>query len=300
MSEMTTICSWDVGIKNLAYCIIQKNKEEIKILDWNIVNISSQIVPKCESYKGSGDKCDNNATFTGCKNNLIYNYCGSHKKNYRPFNKDVDELFTDLKEEQSCTFIYPKKQTLCGKSAISEYNQETHFYFCLAHKNQHMKKVEKDRTLKSIRKVKCKDMKITEICETMYDKLNTIDSIKKVDYVYIENQPVLKNPMMKSIGIFLGGYFIGKKVADGIIKDVRFACPSNKLKVDEDNTFKVLSKSDDDYKIYSLTKELSVKYTKQLIKDDSKWLDHLETYKKKDDLCDAYLQGLFYITSNFV
>ena len=35
------ILSWDVGIYNLSYCILDKNKEtnEIKIIDWDIVNL---------------------------------------------------------------------------------------------------------------------------------------------------------------------------------------------------------------------------------------------------------------------
>ena len=36
------ICSFDVGIKNLAYCIIEKKDDGFDILDWNIINISNQ------------------------------------------------------------------------------------------------------------------------------------------------------------------------------------------------------------------------------------------------------------------
>ena len=34
------IISIDVGIKNLAYCILQLN-EKIEILDWNIINLTN-------------------------------------------------------------------------------------------------------------------------------------------------------------------------------------------------------------------------------------------------------------------
>ena len=35
------ILSWDVGIYNLSYCILEKNNEnnEIKIIDWDIINL---------------------------------------------------------------------------------------------------------------------------------------------------------------------------------------------------------------------------------------------------------------------
>ena len=38
MQGKFTICSWDVGIKNLAYCVIEKTNV-IKIVDWNIINL---------------------------------------------------------------------------------------------------------------------------------------------------------------------------------------------------------------------------------------------------------------------
>ena len=47
------IISIDVGIKNLAYCIIEKNESNFKIIDWDIINILDQKIealPKCIHY----------------------------------------------------------------------------------------------------------------------------------------------------------------------------------------------------------------------------------------------------------
>jgi len=40
---MVRILSWDIGIKNLAYCILeQENKDmPIEILDWDIISLES-------------------------------------------------------------------------------------------------------------------------------------------------------------------------------------------------------------------------------------------------------------------
>jgi hypothetical protein len=82
-------------------------------------------------------------------------------------------------------------------------------------------------------------------------KLNQIPELLEVDYVYIENQPVLKNPQMKSIQMILYSYFLFYGITDGIIiqktnvngttnvveeynhkvKTVDFCSASNKLKV---------------------------------------------------------------------
>ncbi len=79
-------------------------------------------------------------------------------------------------------------------------------------------------------------------------KLNQIPELLEVDYVYIENQPVLKNPQMKSIQMILYSYFLFYGITDGIliqksdvngvveeynhkVKTVDFCSASNKLKV---------------------------------------------------------------------
>ena len=42
-----------------------------------------------------------------------------------------------------------------------------------------------------------------------------------------------------------------------------------------------------------MTKSLAVSYTKRLIKG-TEWEEYLEKYKKKDDMADSFLQGMYY------
>ena len=50
---------------------------------------------------------------------------------------------------------------------------------------------------------------------------------------------------------------------------------------------------------YKKTKFLGIEYCKKMINDnskiDQKWKDLFESSKKKDDLSDAYLQGMYYL-----
>ena len=73
------ILSFDVGIKNLAYCLI--NKEDYLIEDWGILNIS--IDPLCEHCNAkTGKQCDKSAKYI-CDND--FHLCSSHKnlKSYK-------------------------------------------------------------------------------------------------------------------------------------------------------------------------------------------------------------------------
>ena len=58
------VLSFDVGIKNLAYCLLEKTNDEIHILNWGIVNISveSSCCHKVEK-KNSISSCTNTARY---------------------------------------------------------------------------------------------------------------------------------------------------------------------------------------------------------------------------------------------
>ena len=88
---------------------------------------------------------------------------------------------------------------------------------------------------------------------------------------------------------------IDKNKTKSTITNVRFINPSNKLKVNKDKTIKVLQKTADGQK-YKMTKKLGIEYTKIILQNEKKWLTYLDTYKKKDDLCDALLQGYYYMS----
>jgi hypothetical protein len=128
----------------------------------------------------------------------------------------------------------------------------------------------------------------------MYAKLDEIPQMMQVNEVLLENQPVLKNPTMKSIGDLLFGYFIIRGVCDnkGLfdVANVRHISASGKLKVNKNNSDTQLKKGKNDKDVYNITKDLGIKYTTALINEED--LKHLNTYKKKDDLCDAFLQAI--------
>jgi hypothetical protein len=51
------------------------------------------------------------------------------------------------------------------------------------------------------------------------------------------------------------------------------------------------------YKIYKLTKSLGIKYCSDLTTHLPNWQKHFNSFKKKDDLADSFLQGAYFYTN---
>ena len=97
---------------------------------------------------------------------------------------------------------------------------------------------------------------------------------------------------MKSVQMLLYSYFIIEGVCkDPICSNVQMINARNKLKV-----YKGPEVECDFKDKYKKNKYLSVEYTKLMIlEEDKKFIDLFTESKKKDDLADAYLQGIYYI-----
>lgn len=138
--------------------------------------------------------------------------------------------------------------------------------------------------------------------ENIPKKLMAIPTFEDIDYVVIENQPVLKNPQMKSIQMILYSYFliVGKTIVEmrepdkKPIKSIDFCSAMNKLK-NIDSEFK--SKYGGSKMDYKNKKKCAIDYVDHVLKDNETFHSFYKSHKKKDDLADSYLQGMFYLTS---
>ena len=136
---------------------------------------------------------------------------------------------------------------------------------------------------------------------------------KPLDYVIIERQPQTRSVMMVAIQMFLCMYFSAPERA----VHVRFSNASRKLcmelvdfprfllinedkksedKKSEDKKSKATAKK------YCLNKSYAIDATKKYLEvmEDFANLSLLEEYKKKDDLCDAFLQAIAFIENDGV
>jgi len=145
---------------------------------------------------------------------------------------------------------------------------------------------------------KVKELNLMTIHSRMIESLNECDflnSNSNIETAILENQPCLMNPTMKSVQILLFASLWMRK-EDGVIDIGQMAMFSARNKLEaydgpEIDLSHIKTK-------YTRTKKLSVAYTKYMIEQSEQSPDMKELFensKKKDDLADAYLQGLTYI-----
>lgn len=319
---MKTILSWDVGIKNLAYCLIQKDEiiEEFKILKWGIINLNED-QQKCQFELRTGNCCqdvakycvyhkDKHFLFEGKENGIAYT-CSKHKEKMIPECKHITEIkstkstkSTKIKQIQNSNETNKSESLICCQNCNIPPTfilGETKYCWCDNHYEKKGKSFVKKIATKKISVTTCSKQPIQELAERLFEKLDAeFKDLGNVTQVLIENQPTLKNPKMKTISSILYSYFIVRGIVDkdktkSKIEEVKFISPSNKLKVNSKITNSMLKseKTKTNANVYKMTKSLGVKYCKALISDeDNKIIDQV---KKKDDMCDAFLQGFQYL-----
>ena len=273
------IISFDVGIKNMAYCIFSIENSTFKVQDWGILNLvnDTESTYKC-TYKTKQNKCCNkNAKFY--KDNQFF--CQTHvnmalKEHswiletpmFKPNSlkqKSKEELISLVSQFNMMTNV-PKTKKECIDSILENINK---------------------RGVKQIVKRKKKsanDIDLIEVGKTMKEELNKLSYINEITHVIIENQISKIATRMKTVQGMLTQYFIMQEICPHI----EYISSSNKLK---DLTNKTKENS------YKQHKKDSIIICQKFLDNNEtldNWKNILNT-SKKDDLADSFLQGIWYI-----
>ena len=288
------IVSFDVGIKNLAYCIIDKKDDDFDIIDWNVINISNQDKKEKHScsYLIGKRKCAKYCNKYYIDGDVKMGLCADHVKDHKIiiinkyFEKsDANEICCHSNDKRKCKGII----TYCKKNCNIDK------YFCEKHFKIELTCIIKNHKLDKIKNLNVNYESNFVLAKNMYERLDNIKDMLTVNQVIIENQPSLKNPVMKNIASLLFGYFIMRGVMENKIELVKFMSPLNKLKMDKNITQEVLGQYEKKHEIKRATKKLGITYTKILLdKKQDKW-EFVEKHSKIDDLCDAFLQGYYHL-----
>ena len=320
-----TIISFDIGIKNLAYCIFvidPAKKHQTSILKWNIINLtqtdaSSQQKPQTCTCMKTGKKkapdtvCGKKGAFTDSTMQNVY--CSTHAKSQR-----------------TCTGkIIPSKET--STTTIKKMKLEDLKIFCKTHciafaesdkKPDICAKAEtaiKERTLVPIKPVKqnANHVHLVEIGKQVRIQMNQILGVIKVDIVILENQISPIAGRMNTIQGMLAQYFIMRDLGFqndiSLIPKIEFISSSGKLKdykgpkeLKEPTELKEpheKTKGPKDPTVpigtsYKDHKRDGIAFCRDFMAKNEGLRTHQDVFDasaKKDDLADCFLQGIYYL-----
>lgn len=297
-TEKHTVLSWDVGIKNLAYCIVTRKRDDFEIKDWNRISIAEGgSGPTCQFIGRGGKMCCKPAKVE-IKNkggkSFNENYDTSSVFMCKAHEEKAPLEFTSIKRSAKLECCYGR----CSERATNGVVGVDHYAWCDKHHIGSKTTLNKNLIKKKIARKKCTREDMQKLVNNLINILDEIPDLVKVDEVLIENQPAFKNPTMKAIGASLMTYFVlrgvvEKKKNKSTIQNIKMRSASNKLKVGGKTTNTALKNAKVENKVYAMTKKLGVKYCRALISEEDEEI--LDEHKKVDDMADAFLQAFQYM-----
>jgi len=264
------ILSIDVGMKYLGFCLFHIKDNKFSITKWDTINLCNEIKVECHGMTKKKGKCVKLSKF--CKNGEFY--CKTHAKN-KKFKIPTNEL----------TKLSKKKFTVI-KTICEKYNIDTKKY---KYKKDFIKCIEEELTnsfFDLVQKTDTRNIKLIKYGSNLRDKFNILLKDIDIDILLIENQIGPLALRMKTLQGMIMQHFIERNC-----KNIIEISPYNKLK-------KYISNKKT---TYTERKKLSIIETRKYITDEiylNKWIDIFEKHSKKDDLADAFLQGIYYLESS--
>jgi hypothetical protein len=140
-----------------------------------------------------------------------------------------------------------------------------------------------EKMLEPVKEQSANNMNLVSIGISLKNELEKYSDIQNIDQIVIENQISPIANRMKSIQGMIAQYFIMKDITN-----IDFVSSSNKLKefIGNEKT------------TYAERKKIGVNITKDILAKNQlniDWLPFVSKHKKKDDLADSLLQGLWFL-----
>ena len=267
-TEMPIHIGFDLGIRNLAYCVVEHGETGWKILHWDNIDLlesgqSSQTSRLCVA-------CPSKATYTsGDKRWCTTCATGIRRK------KKATELPT-VPVLPCATDVKSLRSLACSIGIDGA------------------KKMKKDALLLTLSSryllpwtpAKAADASLTEIRRSMNTWLDSmLPTFALSSLIRLENQPVLKGPTMKSVQIILFT-LLGSRLEreHAWTGSIEFVHAGRKVTVDADLP------EGEAYRARKKAAETEV--MERLTVSGSSWLPFFQSRTKKNDLADAFLMAL--------
>ena len=355
---MSKSIGWDIGIKNLAYCVLESqitdssensftfNNQVYNICKWEDISLVTQIESNLAT-SGQVSHINNTLTCCGTKNSSKKT---KEKTKEKPLDIPLDIPLDNTLDNTSQSTTICGKKAFYAKEELSETGEyqglcKTHFKklkiarlpilsvktcwtdsccakpikvlkshifkgFCKKHINDMNKaKTHTDDDFFKINHAKTTaKIDINQLGIALFQELNKKkESITEPNIILLENQPVLKNPTMKSMQMFLYSYYL-MNILDSNIelsnKKLQCYCASKKLDMikylPEDEQTAITTFIETVTNPYQKNKKMAIMMVEVLLKNNAKWLEYYKSHPKKDDLADSLLMTLHYFTKNSI
>lgn len=294
MATNKTVVSFDIGIKNLAYCIFSIGQEGISVAGWGIVNLALQdavVKPQCNCAKAKGGAlCGKTATY---KYGEDQRFCLTHAKSsgkLLPTKELSAAAHKKLKVDELAALC-----TKYGIGILSTDKKPDVLAKVVAHFAA--------RTLEPIVVAKSKNanqIHLVEIGKRIKAQFDAVFANCEPTHVILENQISPIAGRMNTIQGMVAQYFIMRDANDRLAID--FISSSGKLKgfsdrVQPDDKVQPAVKAQDT-NTYKDHKRDGIAFCHQFMAANAglaTFRHIIETAPKKDDLADCFLQGIYYL-----
>lgn len=270
------ILSIDVGIKNLAFCLLEYNKD-IVIHKWNSINICEDEKKVCKEIKKKDkSKCLKNAKYH--KNGKFY--CKIHAKNSKFFIPTIE----------TNTILKKIKKNKISNKLLNQY-MNTYLpdknYKSKEEKITKLKEHLENTYLENVEKININELNMIDCGVFLKKRLDEHFKSEEIDLILIENQIGPLALRMKMLQGMITQHFI-----ENNLTNIKFINASNKLK----------GLTEKKKLTYAERKKIGIEMTRKIINESNflnKWMDIFNKHSKKDDLADSFLQARWYINNTF-
>jgi hypothetical protein len=259
MSESKTILAFDIGIRNLAWCLLRSPEGTPQILGWQNYDLLTGQGAEIKAKKTPCSSCSHAAVF---ENPVTAPTCAKHCPATHPPFKDLSgtifRKIPDMKTLRSCA------PTLRGATKAA---------FLEALKKQHSLPVVVPKMRKAL------EVELTTIHDAIRTFVTThLEPFRQATHILLENQPVLKNPTMKTVQILLFA----------TLRDLLQPGPPPLRLVHAGKKIQGMESGDAGYKSRKDASEAKVIKTLEKVVDGATWLNTFKSHAKKSDLADAF------------
>ena len=279
------LLSYDVGIKNLAYCIVDISSDDVlEMIEWNVLNLCTETNKDfriCTEKLKQGKACDGKTCGKPakyCKEDGETNCLKHASKSTKYQLPSKDHSASSLKKLK-----IGELRELCTKEKLPLHPDNHKKEDILASLLKHFG--EKEWEIIAVpKKQNASKTDLITLGRSLHAQLSANPIMQTVTHVIIENQISPIANRMKTIQGMIAQHYISLGISS-----IEFVSSGNKLK----NLVKQSSATSG----YKQNKQDGIFYCEKYLKDnrlDTKWIDIFKNSPKKDDLSDCFLQALWW------